>query len=310
MSYLAYLLVRALLGLLRLLPLRCIARLGWMGGALACALDGRHWRVAVDNLTQCFGDSKTPEEIRALARENFRRIGESFASAVKTSSMSEAEIRQCVEVAGVEHVLPRPEEGAHQGRILVIGHFGNFELYARCNYFVPGLQFATTYRGINQPWLNRLLQDMRNQSGCLYFERRSEGGALRHALQHQRLMLGLLVDQHAGDHGLRVPFFGRDCSTSPAPGLYAQRYRLPLHVAICYRLGLGRWRIEISEAIPTFEEGGKPRSSEAIAADINKAYEAAIRRDPANWFWVHRRWKAAHWRTRLSHLETPPSTPV
>jgi KDO2-lipid IV(A) lauroyltransferase len=308
MSYFLYLLVRSLLWLLRLLPLRCIGRLGRAGGALAYALDGRHRRVAVDNLTQCFGESKTKEEIAALARENFKRIGENFASAVKTSSMSEAAIRQCVEMVGAEHVLPRAGEGPHPGRIIVIGHFGNFELYARCNYFVPGLQFATTYRGINQPWLNRLLQDMRNQSGCLYFERRSEGGALRHALQHQGIMLGLLVDQHAGDHGLRVPFFGRDCSTSPAPGLYAQRYRLPLHAAICYRVGLGRWRIEMGEEIPTFE-AGKPRSSEAVAADINKAYEAAIRRDPANWFWVHRRWKTTHWRTHSSRPGTPGSTP-
>jgi len=308
MSYLVYLLVRVALWLLRLFPLRVIARLGRAGGALAYALDRRHRRVAVDNLTRCFGDSKTQEEIRALARENFKRIGENFAAAVKTSSMSEAAIRECVELVGAEHVLPAAKDGKPQGRIIAIGHFGNFELYARCNYFVPGLQFATTYRGINQPLLNRVLQDLRNQSGCLYFERRSEGGALRRALQNQGIMLGLLVDQHAGDHGLRVPFFGRDCSTSAAPGIYAQRYRLPLHVAICYRVGLGRWRIEMGEEIPTFE-AGQPRASEAVAADINKAYEVAIRRDPANWFWVHRRWKATHYRTKSSASETANPTP-
>ena len=27
--------------------------------------------------------------------------------------------------------------------------------------------------------------------------------------------------------------------------------------------------------------------------DINQAFEEAVRRDPANWFWVHDRWKAA-----------------
>ena len=25
--------------------------------------------------------------------------------------------------------------------------------------------------------------------------------------------------------------------------------------------------------------------------DVNRAFEAAVRRDPANWFWVHSRWK-------------------
>jgi len=25
--------------------------------------------------------------------------------------------------------------------------------------------------------------------------------------------------------------------------------------------------------------------------EVNRAFEQAVRRDPANWFWVHNRWK-------------------
>jgi len=46
------------------------------GGGLAFWLDARHRRVALKNLEMCFGREKSPEEIRALARENLRRIGE------------------------------------------------------------------------------------------------------------------------------------------------------------------------------------------------------------------------------------------
>jgi lauroyl/myristoyl acyltransferase len=46
----------------------------------------------------------------------------------------------------------------------------------------------------------------------------------------------------------------------------------------------------MGEEIPT-REGGKARSVEAITRDINHAFEVAVRRDPANWFWVHNRWK-------------------
>jgi lauroyl/myristoyl acyltransferase len=28
-----------------------------------------------------------------------------------------------------------------------------------------------------------------------------------------------------------------------------------------------------------------------IMRDVNRAFENAVRRDPANWFWVHRKWK-------------------
>ena len=52
-----------------------------------------------------------------------------------------------------------------------------------------------------------------------------------------------------------------------------------------------RWRIEAGARIPTREEG-RARAIEDITRDVNTAFEAAIRRDPANWFWVHNRWKA------------------
>jgi KDO2-lipid IV(A) lauroyltransferase len=70
----------------------------------------------------------------------------------------------------------------------------------------------------------------------------------------------------------------------------AMRYKTTLFVPICYRTSLGRWRIEVGEPIATHQDGLR-RSVEAITRDMNTAMEAAIRRDPANWFWVHNRWK-------------------
>jgi KDO2-lipid IV(A) lauroyltransferase len=77
-----------------------------------------------------------------------------------------------------------------------------------------------------------------------------------------------------------------------APAVFALRYRCPLYTAICYRTGLATLQIEVGEEIPT-QENGHPRTSEAIMRAVNRAFEAAIRRDPANWFWVHNRWKPA-----------------
>ena len=68
-----------------------------------------------------------------------------------------------------------------------------------------------------------------------------------------------------------------------------------------YRIGLARWRIEAGDEIPT-EQNGQRRSSEEIMLDVNRAFEAAIRRDPANWFWVHKRWKA-----KQSNARSPKS---
>ena len=296
MDTLIYQLARVVIAMVQALPITLVARLGRAGGGLAYWIDARHRRVALKNLNMCFGQEKSPEEIRAIARENFRRIGENFACAVKTAAMSPEQLRPHFEFVGVEKILKSQTESGPQSRIVAIGHFGNFELYARFGQFVPAFKCATTYRALRQPVLSRLMQSLRETSNCRFFERRTEGAALRACMTDTGLLLGLLADQSDGQ--LRLPFLGHDCATSNAPAIFALRYRCPLHTAICYRVGLARWVIEAGDEIPT-RENGQPRTIAAIMTDVNRAFEIAVRRDPANWFWVHRRWKAFETRAKM-----------
>lgn len=290
MDALLYLIARAVVGLVQSLPLRWVARLGRLGGSLAYTLDRRHRRVALCNLSRCFGRELSPRQIRQLARENFRRIGENFACAAKTAAMSLEELRPYLEFHDPFNVLQDLKHSPPRGVVGAIGHFGNFELYTRITQFVPIFKGATTYRGLRQPGLDRLLKSLRERSGCRFFERRFEAAALKAFMNQPGVMLGLLADQHGGPHGLRLPFLGHDCSTSAAPALFALRYHCRLYTAICYRVGLAQWRIEAGPEIPTTLEG-TPRPLDDIMRDVNEAFEAAVRRDPANWFWVHNRWK-------------------
>jgi KDO2-lipid IV(A) lauroyltransferase len=292
-----YILAKAVIGLLKVLPLTMVARLGRTVGGLFYWLDARHRKVAIQNLTRCFGQEKSTEQIRSLARENFRRIGENFASAAKTAFLEFEQFQRHVEVTGTDEWLSRDFHQAPQSRIIAIGHFGNFEAFARLGEFLPQFRCATTYRGLRQPGLDRLMKLLRERSGCRCFERRTEAAALRAAIKENGSLLGLFADQHAGDGGLRLPFLGHDCSTSAAPAIFALRYGRPLHLGICYRVGLAQWRLEFGEEIQT-RRNGKPRSVEDICTDINRAFEKAIRRDPANWFWVHNRWKPARLKLR------------
>jgi KDO2-lipid IV(A) lauroyltransferase len=286
---LLYLFARGLVGLLQALPLRFVARLGRAGGAVAYWLDARHRRVAIAGLTQVFGAEKSTAEIRELAKENFRRLGENYSCAIKTASMSMEELRPHLEFVCGPELLQIPSNVKPRSHVVAIGHFGNFELYARWTHLCPAYECATTYRGLKQESLSRLMQQLRERSGCRYFERRSEGAALREFMCRPGVMLGLLADQRTG-HGVRLPFFGHECSCSTAPAVFALRYRCVLRTGICYRVGLAQWRVEAGPEIPT-RENDAPRSVTEITLDINRAFEAAIRRDPANWFWVHNRWK-------------------
>ena len=296
MDTLIYWFARAVVAGIQLLPLQLVASLGRRGGALAYRLDARHRRVAVQNLTMCFSREKSPEEIRELARENFRRIGENFACAVKTAAMDFEALRPHVEFAGIERLPGKSASQPPPNVVVAIGHFGNFELYARFGQFRPDYRCATTYRALKHPAFNRLMQQLREGSGCLFFERRTDGPLLRAAMHRQGVILGFLTDQST--NGFRGPFLGHDCSTTLAPAVFALRYHCELYTAVCWRTGSARWRLELGEKIPT-HENGKPRSSEEIMRDANHTFEAAVRRDPANWFWVHRRWKPADGKAKM-----------
>jgi len=292
-----YYIARAGVGLIQALPLTWVARLGRWGGGLAYWLDRRHRRVVLRNLTLCFGHEQSPAQLRALARENFRRLGENYACAIKTADMTYEELRPRVTFVGNPRITSPPAEGKPQNVVAAIGHFGNFELYARFGQFAPAYQCGATYRALRQPSINRLMQSLRERSGCFFFERRFDSLALKAFMNRSGVIMGFLSDQSAG--AVRVPFLGHECSTTTAPAIFAQRYHCVLITAVCYRVALARWRIEAGAEIPT-HENGQLRSAADIMGDVNRAFEAAVRRDPANWFWVHRRWKPAPPESRVA----------
>ena len=285
MDDLIYIFARGVITVLQALPLVCVARIGRALGGMAYHFDARHRKVALKNLTMCFGHEKSREEIRAIAKENFKRLGETYGCAIKTSAMSFEKLLPHAEYIGLEHLLP-PRRVVNAG-----GHFGNFELYARFKDLAPGYQCAATYRALNSPALNRLMEKIRERSGCIFFERRTEGAKLRAFMQQPASIVSLQIDQHGGRKGLRLSFLGHDCSTNPSPAIFALRYHCELYAAACFRVGLAKWRLELGEKISTHDENGQPRSVEDIMRDVLRAQENHVRRDPANWFWVHKRWK-------------------
>lgn len=274
-------------GLLQSIPLDSAARVGRVLGGLCWWLDRRHRKVALENLHLAFGRELNQGTIEAIAKEHFKRIGESYCAAIKTASMTDAQLRGRIEVTGFEALIPPDGKVA----VVALGHFGNFEVFARLSPFAGGRQLATTYRALKPDAIDRVLQRLRSQSGILFFERTRDGARLRSALNQGNLLLGLLSDQHAGNKGLWIPFFGHHCSTGAAPAIYAQRFQAPLAVGVCYRTQLGHWRLEFSAPIPTRASDGSQRSHADIMLEVNTHLEAAVRKDPANWFWVHRRWK-------------------
>jgi heptosyltransferase-2 len=112
--------------------------------------------------------------------------------------------------------------------------------------------------------------------------------------------VGVLSDQHAGDHGLWTPFFGKLASTSPLPALLAKRTRAALIAAGVYTMGPARWRMVFTER---FDPPKADASIAALTSEINQIIEQQIRVAPEDWFWVHNRWKTPQPNFLLAHYK-------
>jgi len=305
MNRLLFLPVAALMTLLQSLPLRAVAWLGRRCGDVAWWLDWHHRRLALVNLDIALGATLARAPRERIARQSFRRLGESLLCAVKTSAMERGEMEGHLQVVGLNKLKPWIERTEVPGVVIALGHFGNPTLYDFAAQDLPWMQIAAVDRPVTGWMKSRIWARLRRQSRCRFFQEQPDPRGLRAALRSGNLILGLMGDASPGPDGLAIPLFGHPAATSVAPALFALRHRMPLHAAVCFRTGPGRWRVEVSDEIPT-RLHGRRRALEDILTDLNSHWEISIRRDPENWLWTQARWEHAG-RTRRRRPLVPAS---
>jgi lipopolysaccharide heptosyltransferase II len=280
MDRVVFLIYRAAGATLGRLPLGLVWRLGWMLGALAWLAARPYRQLALRNLRIAFPE-KTEAERRAIARGHFRSLGANFLSGIKITRLPREQLRGLVEVEGIAHV----EAAAGRGCVMVISHLGNWELFAQLYPLLFRGPFGALYQQLGNPHIDAEVRASRARMGVALFERK-EGfsGALK--TLRAGGIVGVLIDQHAGDAGVWCPFFGRLASTSPLAAMLALRTGAALVPGAMHTAGPGRWRLVIDAPVtPASREAGE------VTAQLNEVLAAQIRRQPADWFWVHNRWK-------------------
>src|SRR5437870_12448117 len=113
--------------------------------------------------------------------------------------------------------------------------------------YVPN---ASVYQKLGNRFIDAHVRRTRSRTGLKLFDRK-EGFQPVIELLRTAAGVGILSDQHAGDHGLWTPFFGRLASTSPLPALLAKRSRAALIAAAVYTVAPARWRIVFTERFDT-----------------------------------------------------------
>ncbi len=284
LDFVVYLLYRAGSAIASALPLRLLFAVGQILGSCAWLVSAKYRRLAERNVAIAFGDEKPPRELRRLVRRHFQRLGANLLCSIKLTRMPPEKILQRVKVENIESMDSRFRAGIPV--VLVLSHLGIWELFAQLMpKFVGYVRNASVYQRLGNRFIDAHVRRTRSRTGLELFDRK-DGFQPVIDLLRSGGGVGVLSDQHAGDHGLWTPFFGRLASTSPLPALLAKRTRAALIAAGVYTTGPARWRVVFTER---FDQTGA--SVAELTSSINQVIEQQIRRAPEDWFWVHNRWK-------------------
>lgn len=282
-------LFRSLLGISRVVPRRVLLGIGSTVGWLGYIIDGRHRRIALDNLRLAYGSEYEPRWGHRVVRNCWRHFGRITADSMALYRIPLERLRGLVEYEGLEHVQAAYAKG--KGVLLFSGHFGHWELTAMMQGYL-GLPLCLVARPLDNPELEKLLARLRERSGNRIIHKRN---AVREMLRAVREKQGvaIVIDQDARSDGIFVPFFGRPASTTPTLGLLAIRTGAVVIPTFSIPLAKGRYRVVYEPPVEVPSSGDRDLDVLELTARCTAIIEKWVRRYPDQWLWMHRRWKTS-----------------
>jgi len=281
-----YALVRLLIAIVRVMPDGFVRASGTLLGLGFYTVDRAHRRIAQRNLAAAF-PGRSDEDRRAIARAAFAHFGRLLFQLLAFSTLSPEQMLARVEFEGEDRARLAYAQG--KGVLFVTGHFGFWELHA----MVHALQIAPIgllARALDNPYLNELLEGIRQRTGNTVIYRRSTIRRVMRALGSGQ-GVAVLIDQHIMSRdAIYVDFFERPAATTSAVAALALRTGAPVVPVFALPLPNGRIRVIYEHPVepPRGESEDAVREFTQRCTDVLEMY---VRRHPDLWLWMHRRWR-------------------
>lgn len=274
----------AIKGLLLALPHPSTPAFGRGLGEVAFRLDRRDRRITLDNLARALPELSRQQR-RRLARECFREVGADLCETLSAARFTAEELRRHLIIEGWEH-LERAREGG-RGVLLLGAHLGCWELTA----YALALEAGTVHlvsSVLPNPLFDRELRRLRQPFGIQIIERK--GAARRmYKLLRRGGLIGIALDQRPKpQEAIDVQFFGRPSLSSPLPAYLSLWTGAPVVPVFTLPAGDG-YRTVLRPAIEP--EGEGKEGIARLTQRYTDVIEEEIRRQPARWLWMYRRWR-------------------
>ena len=223
----------------------------------------------------------------AVIKQNFKNMGKSFVEVVKIYYGFGKKIFRQIEIKGTDNFRKAFIKGA--GVIFISGHCGNWEL--------TGIVLSsklTSIHGVarpqNNPYLDRVIEKARKKYGNSVIYKK---GALKKILLalKKNQTVGILMDQSVvSSEGVVADFLGKKDYTMKSPAIIARKTGSPVLPVFSRRVNSGHL-IEIGKEIEPDTAGNYEQAVCNDTIRFSGYIEQYIKNNPAEWLWIHRRWK-------------------
>jgi len=238
-------------------------------------------KIAQRNLELCFPEL-SEQQRTALLEENFRTMGMMLIETALSWWASDASLQKRVQYQGLEHLEAALAKG--KGVILLTGHFTSMELGGRL--IMLKTPCYVMFRELNNQLFNAVMMRSRtyHSEGIVL---RDDPRSMIRALRKNKVVW-YAPDQ---DFGLKMSvfakFFGVPAATVPATARLVKMSGAAVIPFVPRREKDGRYTLSLSAPLTHFPSG----EDVADAQVINDLLEKEVRQSPAQYLWIHRRFK-------------------
>ena len=273
---------------LRALPLKQAVAAGAALGSIAMALDRPDRRIGLKNLEIAFPEQS--DAVRSsILRETWSNFGRMAAEWTHLADISPANFHRFARFEGREHWTAALEASEGRGLLILTAHVGNFELLI----MVPathGDRLAVVHRPNRNPLLDRSVTARRERFGVVALPRKGAGRpVLKYLRDNWTVAMPLDLDAR---RGVFADFFGMKAATSDGLARVAMVTGAPVLPAFMLREGTGPHHIvKILSAVDIVRGGDREELVQENTQRFTTIIEGIVREHPAQWNWIHRRWK-------------------
>jgi len=277
-------LLLAVLWLLHWLPLPVLAALGRGLGRLLHALATSRRKIALRNLELCFPQMPLAQR-EALVREHFQWLGRSILERSLLFYASTERLKRLIHVEGDVRLAEHSERPV----MWLVPHFMGLDVAGAATQLFQKQQVASIYQEQSDAVMDAAIRRgrLRYNQGDV-FPRSDSAKPLIRAIRRGWAFFNL-PDMDFGERDAAfVPFFGVPCATLLAPSRMARALNMVVQPVVAEMLPGGEgYRVRFLQAWTHFP------SDDALAdtAAMNRWIEEEIRRNPAQYLWVHKRFK-------------------